>query len=297
MKTLSPHPYTNNNDLLGCNGGIQAGPEPLLGGRFFSGLYAEHCTSHPRGQYIQLGYHANENDSFIVEVDRDLPTNNDSEFEEDSESEGHGEDDPGPEEDVPDPDNPWDEAPDPAPAAAAVAAVSGPSTTTSIAAAMAAGIAAAAVAIGLGVGLGTTHTDYAGITPVTSKSTGARKLAGSNMTANTGYGSAIPNVTFYKLLDQAQDDFNNAKGPSITKPYYNITADAYRFRYVPNKGHEQDAVDAYDGVLSLLQWFRADGMSNLFTWSIYESTPMCGTAEVSMHPANTTLPAIFGTNC
>ena len=55
------------------------------------------------------------------------------------------------------------------------------------------------------------------------------------MTANTGYGSAIANATFYKLLDQAQDDFNNAEGPSIMDSYYNITADAYSFRYVPNK--------------------------------------------------------------
>ena len=68
------------------------------------------------------------------------------------------------------------------------------------------------------------------------------------MTANTSYGSGILNTTLYKLLDQAQDDFNNAKGPSISKPYYNITADVYSFRYVPNKRHERDAVDAYDGV-------------------------------------------------
>ena len=296
MGPPTPHLSADSHHLLGCNGGIQAGPESLLGGRFFSGLYAEHCTTHPNGQYIQLGYHTNENDSFIVEVERNLPTN-DSEFEEESESEGDDEDEPGPEEDVPDPDNPWDEAPDPPSAAAAAAAVSGPSTTASIAAAMAAGIAAAAVAIGLGVGLGTTHTDYAGIPPVASKSTGVRKLAGSNLTANTGYGSAILNMTFYKLLDQAQDDFNNAKGPSIIKSYYNITADGYSFRYVPNKGHEQDVVDAYDGVLSLVQWFRADGMSNLFTWSIYESTPMCETAEVAIVLANTTLPALFGTSC
>ena len=118
---------------------------------------------------------------------------------------------------------------------------------------------------------------------MTFKSTGARNVAGSDMTASTGYGSAILNATFYKLLNQAQDNFNNAKGPSIIKSYYNITPDGYSFRCAPNKGHERDAVDAYDGVLSLSHWFRADGMSNLFTWIVYERAPMCGTTVVAVH--------------
>ncbi|MDI1492661.1 MAG: Sedoheptulose 1,7-bisphosphatase [Ramalina farinacea] len=190
----------------GCNGGIQAASEPLLGGRFFSGLYAEHCTTHPRGQYIQLGYHTNEKDSSIVE----------------SKFEGDSEDEPGPEEDVRDPDNPWDEAPDTTPTATAVAAVSGPSTIISITATIATDIAGAASVLDLGVGLGTTHTDYVGIPPVTLKSTGS----------HTGCGSTIPNATFHKLLDQAQDDFNNAKGHSITKSHHNITVDVYSLRYM-----------------------------------------------------------------